>query len=53
MTPEEVASIILSRLKETAQSYLGQTVSSAVIAVPARFNGVYLLKIIFNGDIFP
>jgi len=37
-SPEEVSSIILKRLKETAQDYLGEPVTDAVITVPAYFN---------------
>lgn len=37
-SPEKVASIILHKMKQTAESYLGQTVSQAVITVPAYFN---------------
>jgi molecular chaperone DnaK len=38
MSPEEISSKILVKMKETAESYLGKTVSKAVITVPAYFN---------------
>ena len=37
-SPEKVGSIILQKMKNVAESYLGQTVDSAVITVPAYFN---------------
>ncbi|KAJ9481542.1 hypothetical protein VN97_g11931 [Penicillium thymicola] len=37
-TPEEITSIILTKMRETAEAYLGEAVTSAVITVPANFN---------------
>lgn len=38
ITPEEVASYILIKMKETAEAYLGETVTEAVVTTPAYFN---------------
>lgn len=37
VAPEEVSSLVLAKMKESAEDYLGRTVTNAVVTVPVYF----------------
>jgi len=38
LSPEEVSSMILTKMKEVAEAYIGKDIKHAVVTVPAYFN---------------
>jgi len=38
LTSFQISSMVLTKMKETAQAYLGKTINDAVVTVPAYFN---------------
>lgn len=50
-SPQEISSIIIKELKKTAEKYIGEEVSRAVITVPAGFNHIQRRKIIESGEL--
>jgi molecular chaperone DnaK len=50
-SPQELSAIILQKMKQTAEDYVGETITDAVITVPAYFNDAQRQATIEAGQI--